>query len=210
MQAYLNIIDNVLKYGQRKSNRTGIDTLFIPGSHFVHDCATGFPAVTTKLLKFEAVVGELLGFIRGYTRADLFRSLGCNIWDDNANSPGLPGHENAWLSNPNRSGTDDLGRIYGAQWRGWKSSPRITGATPVSHDGKNMNFIAEVEYSYIDQLAVAIDTIINNPDSRRIVVSSWRPDEFNQMALPPCHVLFQFLPDAGRKELHLCWYQRSH
>ena len=79
------------------------------------DLAAGFPIVTTKRVAFKSIVAELLGFIRGYDNAADFRRLGCNIWDANANE------NKQWLSNPHRRGPDDLGRIYGIQWRSWRT-----------------------------------------------------------------------------------------
>ena len=122
-----------------------------------------------------------MGFIRGYDNAADFRELGCKIWDANAN-------ENpAWLANPNRQGTDDLGRIYGVQWRDWNDYPG----------------------NGIDQLERCYQTILTDPTNRRIIMSAWRPDEFSQMALPPCHVLYQFIVDTTNQRLNLCMYQRS-
>lgn len=181
MQSYLDLIERVIREGVRRPNRTGVDTLFIPGAMLQFDLRAGFPAVTTKKLAFKSVVAELVGFIRGVTSAADFRALGTKIWDQNAN-------ENAaWLANPARRGEDDLGRIYGAQWRRWNTS---SGGT-------------------VDQLVNAIRTILVDPNSRRIVISAWRPDESDQMALPPCHVLYQFLVDATNRVLHLCMYQRA-
>lgn len=110
MKNYLSLMQEILDNGTWQSNRTGVDAISIPGAMLKFDLAEGFPAVTTKKLFFDAVKAELIGFIRGYTNAADFRSLGCKIWDQNANE------NKAWLANPNRIGVDDLGRIYGAQW----------------------------------------------------------------------------------------------
>jgi len=181
MRNYLDLLLDVLENGYRQGNRTGIDTLSIPGAMLRFDLAKGFPAVTTKKLAFKAVVGELIGFLRGYDSAADFRRLNCRIWDQNANENGQ------WLSNPNRKGEDDLGRIYGVQWRRWNRSGG----------------------GELDQVMTALNDIRNNPTSRRIIINAWRPDEFDQMALPPCHVLYQFIVNTERKELNLCMYQRS-
>lgn len=173
------------------------------------DLQQGFPAVTTKRLYFDAVKGELIGFLRGCDNAALFRDLKCNIWNANANDPGTPESPNKWLTNPNRKGQDDLGRIYGVQWRGWRGAPRIVNAEPTGRDESNIQFMAEVEYDVIDQVQLAVDTIKNDPTNRRIIINAWRPDEFGAMALPPCHVMYQFLVNVERKELNLCMYQRS-
>lgn len=181
MKNYLSLLQDVLDNGTRQANRTGIDAISLPGAMLKFDLAEGFPAVTTKQLAFKAVAGELVGFLRGYDNAADFRSLGCRIWDQNAN-------ENAaWLANPHRRGADDLGRIYGVQWRKWRGSDGIE----------------------VDQVMNALRTIHERPTDRRIIINAWRPDEFSQMALPPCHVLYQFLVNVERRELSLCMYQRS-
>lgn len=181
MHTYHSILSDILENGSRQANRTGIDTISIPGTSARYDLTEGFPAVTTKRLAWKAVVGELIGFLRGYDSAEQFRSLDCRIWDQNAN-------ENAqWLANPNRRGADDLGRIYGVQWRRWRD--RRGGE--------------------VDQVMQALRTLHERPIDRRIIINAWRPDEFDQMALPPCHVLYQFVANVERRELSLCMYQRS-
>jgi len=196
MKQYLDLVRRVIDTGARQSNRTGIDTLFIPGAMLQFDMADGFPAVTTKRLAFKSVVGELLGFLRGCDSAEQFRALGSNVWDANANEHGtLP---NAWLSSPHRKGKDDLGRIYGVQWRAWS-----VAATQDPETGLWAN------NGHIDQLATVLRALQNNPTDRRMVISGWRPDEFGMMALPPCHVMYQFIADVTHNKLHLCMFQRS-
>ena len=176
MQNYHELLQTVLDTGVTQVNRTGVSARFIPGAMLRYDLQEGFPAITTKRLAFGAVKGELIGFLHGCQSAADFRALNCNIWTQNANE------NQAWLNNPNRKGTDDLGRIYGAIWR---------------------------DFNGIDQLKEVVSKIINTPTDRRIIMSAWKPDEFDKMALPPCHVLYQFLVDTVNKKLHLCMYQRS-
>src|ERR1700693_4701689 len=115
MEQYLSLLKEIKQDGEWKSNRTGIRTLMIDGAMRRYDLRKGFPAATTKQLAWRQVRGELCGFLRGYTNAEQFRELGCRVWDQNAN-------ENvAWLANPFRKGTDDLGPVYGAQWRRWSA-----------------------------------------------------------------------------------------
>jgi thymidylate synthase len=181
MRQYLDLLLECRRYGKRQKNRTGIDTFMIPGGMMQFDFTYGFPIITTKRIAFGQVVGELLGFIRGYDNARDFRKLGCTIWDANAN-------RNAqWLKNPLRQGTDDLGRIYGVQWRDWE-------------DGRGR---------HIDQLGLALHTLLHDPQSRRIIVSAWNPTQLNQMALPPCHLLYQFLYQQEGARLHMTMYMRS-
>lgn len=183
MRQYLNLLQEVLTKGTLQENRTGISTLMIPGAMLKFDMAEGFPAVTTKKLAFKSGVAELLGFLRGYDNAKDFRELGCKFWDQNANET------KSWVNNPNRKGEDDLGRIYGQQWRNW-----------VRSDGGG----------YLDQVQVLIEGIRKDPTSRRLIVNAWRPDEFDQMALPPCHILFQVIIEQTTKKMHMVWYQRSN
>lgn len=184
MRAYLNLLADVMTNGTRQKNRTGIDTLMIPGGFMQFDLQRGFPLLTTKRMAFGQIKGELLAFIRGYTSAADFRKLGCTIWDANANQ------NKQWLANPLRAGTDDLGRIYGAQWREWRGAEH-----PLD--------------SHTDQLANALTMIEKDPTSRRIIVTAWNPTELDEMALPPCHLLYQFLVQQEPRRLHMTMYMRS-
>lgn len=211
MQSFHTLIDLLLHHGKRRPNRTGVDTLFDPGHMLKFDLADGFPAITTKKLAFGPAKGELLGFFRGYDNAAQFRAIGCKVWDGNANE--TP----AWLNNPNRRGTDDLGRIYSKQWtdwRDWRTASSQSEADDLLAAGYEL--IAEdaprrvwVLRRGINQLEVALRTIMTNPTDRRILITGWRPDEFDQMCLPPCHVDYQFLVDIETRTLHLCLFQRS-
>lgn len=190
-QQYLNLMQNILDTGERVSNRTGIDTLMVPGAHLTADLSLGFPALTTKRLAWKAVKGELLAFLEAKHSAADFRKYDCNIWDQNANE------NSVWLSNPHRQGTDDLGKIYGVQWRSFDSSTvKINNTTVLDIDGT-------------DQIENALQTVLNNPQSRRILVNAWNPNQLDQMALPPCHILFQLLPNPQTRVMHMCMYQRS-
>ena len=110
MKQYHDLLEKVLSEGVLQENRTGTKAYSIVGEMLSFDMNDGFPAITTKKLAFNAVKGELLGFLRGYTNAADFRKLGCNIWNQNANE------NETWLKNPVRKGEDDLGCIYGSQW----------------------------------------------------------------------------------------------
>ena len=178
---YLRVGKTLLKDGQWQYNkRTGKKCLTYIGDMMKFDLSNGvsFPLLTTKKVFFRPMASELLGFIRGYDNAAQFRALGCNIWDANANST------KAWLNNPNRRGVDDLGRIYGVQARGWRS--------PAGE---------------IDQLRQVVDKLNKRIDDRRLIVSHWNPAELDEMALPPCHLLYQF--SLIEDTLHLVLYQRS-
>lgn len=187
MNEFQSLVGRTLLEGEWRDNRTAQRARSIFGHHMRFDLRLGFPLVTTKHVPFKSVVAELVGFIRGYTNAADFRALGTRIWDANANKT------QSWLLNEHRRGTDDLGRIYGAQWRGWRVEPldEVVG-----------------EYRTIDQLANLIAGIKRDPFGRRHIVSAWNPAEMDQMALPPCHVLFQcFVSEQGFLDLQM--YQRS-
>ena len=182
MKQYLDLMNQVLEHGSWQNNRTGIRTKMLPGAMMQFNMDEGFPAVTTKKLAFNAVKGELIGFLRGYTSAAQFRELGCNIWDKNSNE------NEAWLKNPARTGEDDLGYIYSRLW------------TDMPH-----SLITE-KWDQIDKLikGIAID-----PTSRRLIVSAWHPEVLDRAALPPCHILFQVIIEQETRKMHMTMYQRS-
>lgn len=178
MQNYLLLMRYILSKGTTQSNRTGVNTSMVPGTILKYDLSEGFPVMTTRKAAPKSAMGEMIGFIKGCDNAAQFRALKCKFWDQNANE------NKDWLANPNRKGEDDLGRIYGVQYRDWNGE--------------------------LDQLKNAIDLILNNPTSRRILVTAWNPSEFHLMALPPCHYSFQFLCDTSRNVLHLTFNMRSN
>lgn len=213
MKQYLDLVRTVFEQGSWQTNRTGIRTLSLPGAAMRFDLSQGFPAVTTKKLAFKSAIGELVGFLRGYRSAAEFRALGCKVWDQNAN-------ENAaWLANPYRLGDDDLGPVYGVQWRNWpafKALPASANAQIEDALARGYVRIADtadgrvVLYKAVDQLRQCLDTIVNNPSDRRIIFHGWNWAQLEEMALPPCHLLYQFLPNAGTREISLCLYIRSN
>lgn len=165
--------------GLRKQNRTGIDHIGYQGDMCKYDLRDGFPAVTTKKLAYSIAFAEMLGFLRGYESAADFRKLGCKVWDANANE------NTAWLANPHRKGEDDLGPVYGAMARRW---PKDDG-------------------SCIDQLRQVVDDLTAGKDNRREIVTHWNPGVMDRIALPPCHMFYQFGLEEG--VLNLGMYQRS-
>ncbi len=221
MKQYLSLLQEVLDNGSQQGNRTGIDTIRLPyGTSRVYDLAEGFPLVTTKQMAFKGMKGELIAFLRACESAADFRALGCLFWDKNANEHGVDAEgnfvENKWLSNSHRKGQDDLGRIYGTQWRRWLGplDYRNDDHEPAStkspfrvnaKDGQQLGVYAEP----LDQIMEALYLIHKNPTDRGIIINAWRPDEFKQMALRPCHVLYQFTVDVNAREISLCMYQRS-
>lgn len=189
MRQYLAALTEIINDGTRQKNRTGIDTFMIPGITLKFDLRKGFPILTTKKVNFGAIASELCGFIRGYDTAADFREVGTKIWDANANE------NKQWLANPNRRGEDDLGRVYGVQWRRWRKLGKMVGG------------VCEVEH--VDQIENVLRALKNDPTSRRIIVTAWNPAELDQMALPPCHLLHQYLVEQETNTLHMTMYQRS-
>lgn len=225
MKQYLQLVQDIFDNGSWQDNRTGIRTLSIPGAMMKFDLRQGFPAVTTKKLAFKSAIGELVGFLRACRSAADFRALGCKVWDQNAN-------ENAeWLANPYRLELNDLGPVYGIQWRQWPAYKVIDTSQPQSaaqvadalgrgyreigtfHDegtGGAARVPCVLLYKAVDQLRQCLDTIINNPGSRRILFHGWNWAQLEEMALPPCHLLYQFLVDQSKREISLCLYIRSN
>lgn len=158
----------------------------IPGAMLKFDLREGFPAVTTKKLFYGACKGELLGFLRGYTNSSDFEKLGCKFWHQNANE------NQAWLSNRYRLGKDDLGYIYSRLW------------TDMPNGGNLLSSLTP--WNQISKLIHAIKT---DPTSRRLLVSAWHPEVFDQAALPPCHYAFQVIIEQETKTMHMLWNQRS-
>lgn len=216
MRQYLDLVRTILDSGSWQDNRTGIRTISLPGLSMRFDLKEGFPAVTTKRLAFKSVVGELVGFLRASRSAADFRALGCKVWDQNAN-------ENAeWLANPYRNGVDDLGPVYGVQWRQWPAYKLLAASATAQLEDAQKRGYAMVGrlhedgqdqvllYKSIDQLRECLDTIMRNPSSRRILFHGWNCAVLDEIALPACHLLYQFLPNASTREISLCLYIRSN
>lgn len=177
-EQYLDLLSHLTYHGERRSNRTGIDTLAEFGWQIKGDISSSFPLLTTKKVHFKSVAEELFWMLRGESNVKSLQEKGVTIWDEWAKPNG------------------ELGPIYGVQWR----------KSPVWYlfdDGYPFG-----ETSYIDQIKEAIKLIIHQPDSRRILVSAWNPADLEDMALQPCHVLFQFnCRPSGQLDCHM--YQRS-
>lgn len=223
MKQYLDLVQEIFDKGSWQENRTGIRTLSIPGAMMKFDLQEGFPAITTRKLAFKSAIGELVGFLRAYRSAADFRTLGCKVWDQNAN-------ENAqWLANPYRLEEDDLGPVYGVQWRQWPAYKVIDLDAPRSDEQvedalargyRNLGVLEDMStegkkrsavlYKSIDQLRHCLDTIMSNPGDRRILFHGWNWSQIEEMALPPCHLLYQFTVNQLKREISLCLYIRSN
>ena len=212
MEQFHDLIRRILSEGVRRPNRTGVDTFYVTGAMLEFDLQKdGFPAITTKKLAFKSAVGELLGFFRGYQNSEAFQSIGCPVWHQNANQT------KEWLASPYRRVENDLGRIYGAQWTDWQdvriekdSSVALRMMTEQGYVRMGTTDHGDIILRRgINQLEEALHALILSPASRRIMVTGWRPDEFDKMALPPCHTEYHFVADPAERMLDLCFMQRS-
>jgi thymidylate synthase len=183
MQSYLDLLDHILAHGNQREDRTGTGTVGVFGHQMRFDLQAGFPALTTKKLHLRSIIQELLWFLRGETNVASLQEAGVRIWNDWATE-----EQCARFDRP----AGELGPIYGHQWRNFGGT-RLPDGT-YAPDG-------------LDQVQRALDLIRENPNSRRIIVSGWHPVEADQVALPPCHTLFQFYVQDGTLSCQL--YQRS-
>jgi thymidylate synthase len=191
MKSYLDIVQKVLDKGKLKGNRTGVRTLVVPNIHFSHDMADGFPLLTTKKMAVKSIAVELEGFIGGVTKKSWYQERNCKIWDE-------------W-NNPKSNDKNDLGPIYGYQWRNF-NLPYYFEVEKVKDYTSN----PEGMYTYhfpTDQLVQIVEKLHHNPDDRRMVCSAWNPQQISEMALPPCHLMFVITHLDGVLNLH--WTQRS-
>lgn len=180
MQQYHQALRTILEQGEVTTDRTGTGTIAYFGMQSRYPLSEGFPLVTTKKLHLRSIIHELLWFLSGDTNIGYLKANKVSIWDEWADANG------------------DLGPVYGHQWR------RFAALEPAgeSTDGQPL-FIAR----HVDQIAELVENIRSNPDSRRLIVSAWNPGDVPNMALPPCHTLWQ-VRIIGRK-MHLQLYQRS-
>lgn len=183
MQQYLDLLKLVLEHGGKKSDRTGTGTVSVFGHQMRFDLSKGFPIVTTKRVHFRSVAIELLWFLRGDTNVQYLQDNKVTIWDEWATS-----EQTARFGRP----AGELGPVYGHQWRNFGATQAADGS--YNNDG-------------FDQLKWLVNEIKTNPNSRRLIVSGWNPREANEVALPPCHTLFQFFVQDGKLSCQL--YQRS-
>lgn len=217
MKTYHDLVRTVLEQGHRKTDRTGVGTLSLFGYQMRYNLAEGFPILTTKRVPFGLIKSELLWFLRGDTNIRYLLEHNNHIWDewaferyvksDDYTGPDMTNfgircledeafndiyqaemakfQERILADEEFAKQHGDLGNVYGKQWRAWQMR---NGET-------------------LDQIAQVIDQIKHTPDSRRLMVSAWNPEDVPNMALPPCHSLFQFYVNDGKLSCQL--YQRS-
>jgi len=185
MKVYHDLLEDILKNGESRDDRTGVGTISVFGRQLRFDLDSGFPAITTKKLAWKACVGELLWFLEGSRDERRLAEIThgskegtVTIWTPNALAP-------YWKSKSKFEG--DLGKVYGVQWRKWES-PRW---------GK-----------LVDQISHLVDRLKTDPFSRRHMISAWNVGELNDMVLPPCHVMSQYYVSKDNK-LSCHMYQRS-
>ena len=181
MKEYLDLCNRVINEGTWVINRrTNKRCLTLINADFTYDVSEGhLPILTTRKINWKGAVAEMLGYLRGYTSAAKFRQIGCNTWNSNANE------NKEWLNNPHRKGSDDMGRVYGAQGRDWR--------TP---EGKS-----------IDQIHNVYDDLRNGVDNRSEIVTFMNPGERDRGCLNACMHTHTF--SLLGKDLYLTSYQRS-
>jgi len=206
-QQYLDALRDVLKTGTRRDDRTGVGTISKFGMQQRYDLSQGFPAVTTKKLAWKSVVGELLWMIEGSgderRLAEIThgtREAVVTIWTPNALAP-------YWKPRAKYEG--DLGRVYGVQWRRWRTvKQREANGSFTDSFGTTYRRVGNnIEVREIDQLKSLIEGIKADPYGRRHILTAWNPGELDSMALPPCHCFAQFYVADGRLSCQM--YQRS-
>jgi thymidylate synthase len=202
MKQYHDLLRRITSEGIVKGDRTGTGTRSVFGHQMRFNLADGFPLLTTKKVFLKGIIHELLWFLAGDTNIKYLVDNGVHIWDNDAYryykelcaergvepismDEFLAASSTATPSPIDGYAYGDLNHVYGYQWRSW---PKPDGSS-------------------IDQIRQVIDTIKTNPNSRRMIVSAWNVAEVEDMALPPCHVLFQFYVADGRLSCQL--YQRS-
>ena len=177
MKQYLEALNYIINNGTDRPDRTGVGTRAVFGMQMRYNMSDGFPVVTTKKFAFNTMKAELLWFLSGSSDVKVLQKLGSHIWDANAEAP-------YWVKKARFPG--DLGRVYGVQWREWKT------------------FYSDIPR---DQIKDVIERIKINPNDRRLIITAWNPEDLERMALPPCHVLSQFFVADGKLSLQM--YQRS-
>ncbi|HLM02740.1 MAG TPA: thymidylate synthase [Pyrinomonadaceae bacterium] len=179
MKQYQELLRHILDKGTRHEDRTGVGTISVFGYQTRFDLRAGFPIVTTKRVPFRWIFEELAWFLSGDTNEENLRARGVDIWQEWATP-----EQTARFGR----GAGDLGPVYGYLWRSCGGDyPQMNG---------------------VDQIRRLISEIEKNPNSRRLIVTGWNPATCDEVALPPCHTLFQFKIE-NEKTLHCQLYQRS-
>ena len=195
MKQYLDLCRLVLEKGTKKEDRTGTGTISYFGCQARYDLSEGFPLLTTKKVHLKSIIHELLWFLSGETNIRPLCLNGVKIWNEwpyeiYCKSPDYQGEtmeeyiQKVIDDEEFAAKHADLGPVYGKQWRAFG-----------------------VDAFEVDQLKRVIQQIKENPTSRRLIVVAWNPLVIDQMALPPCHMMFQFY--VSDNKLSCMLYQRS-
>jgi thymidylate synthase len=178
MKIYNDVLRDIMANGVDRKGRNAV-TRAVFAKQMRFNLEEGFPAVTTKQLAFKAVKGELLWFLEGSGNDNRLKEI-------------MGSDHTIWTDNaqapywkPKAKFDGDLGRVYGVQWRNWMKPDGTT----------------------VDQITTLIEKLKKDPSDRRLVVTAWNPGEIDQMALPPCHMIFQFFAANGKLSVHMT--QRS-
>ena len=183
MKQYLDLMRHIRENGTFKGDRTGTGTYSVFAHQMRFNLADGFPLLTTKKVHLKSIIHELLWFLSGDTNVKYLQDHGVSIWNEWATAEQCARFGRA---------EGELGAVYGHQWRNFGATQNADGS--FQSDG-------------FDQIKTLIHDIKHNPNSRRLIVTGWNPAETNQVALPPCHTLFQFYVADGKLSCQL--YQRS-
>ncbi len=183
MQQYLDLLRKILDEGKDRADRTGTGRRGIFGHQMRVDLREGYPLLTTKKLHMKSIAHELFWFLRGETHVKPLQDAGVRIWNEWATA-----EQTARFGRKE----GDLGPVYGHQWRNFGGTKRDDGT--YERDG-------------VDQIKRLLHDIKESPSSRRLIVTGWNPKEADQVALPPCHTLFQLYVQDD--ELSCQLYQRS-
>jgi thymidylate synthase len=175
MKQYLDLLRHVLKNGEAHDDRTGVGTLSVFGYQFRHDMREGFPLLTTKKLPFRWIAEEMFWFLRGKTFEPELRAKGVDIWEEWAT-------EEQTKRFGRREG--DLGPVYGFLWRHFGGQYIAVGAVGNQRPECGFN-------TGVDQIDRLMRDLVASPNSRRHIVSGWDPAQCDNVALPPCHTLWQ-------------------
>jgi len=191
---YLDVVGRVLEKGVWKQNRTGVKTKSIFGVQMRFDLRNEtIPLLTTKRMHTHSIIHELLWNLMGTGNIKYLQDNKVTIWDEWADENG------------------NLGPVYGVQWRHWKTHAKSHNTRPSDDEPYfTVHSLKGPRYIYsddIDQITTLVDTLKNNPDDRRMIVSAWNIADLPDMKLPPCHYTFQCYVANG--ELSMILNQRS-
>ena len=203
MKQYLDLLKDIKQNGELQENRTGTDTIAVFGREVRFNMNDGFPVLTTKKVHTKSILYELFWFLGNHMKDERYKDLprtnikylkdnGVTIWDEWADKDG------------------NLGPVYGYQWTHWDTNKEISirdGSYP------NGEYKWRYEYKGINQIENLINTLKNNPNSRRLIVSAWNVTDIDKMNLPPCHYNFEcFSIEMNKTERYYKWldYQKIH